>query len=79
MLVRFGYRHDEVAEMPLPKFLACSDAAEQISAAERAAFVVDMSAVVSGIFAKKGSNPVGKHLDLLGGVASGDSSGDQPE
>ena len=63
--------------MPLPRFLACLDAAEQTTAAERKAFVLDMSTVVSGLFAGKGKDPIGKHLELLGTVASGASDGSE--
>lgn len=61
--------------MPLPRFVACLDAVEQILASERTAFVSDMSAVVAGLFAKKGTNPIGKHLDLLDSVMRGGFSG----
>lgn len=61
--------------MTLPQFILFLDTAEQISAKERSSFIVDMSTVVSGAFAAKGKNPIQTHLDLLGSVASGESSG----
>ncbi len=63
--------------MPLPRFVACLDAVEQILASERTAFVSDMTAVVAGMFAKKGTNPTKKHLDLLDRVMRGGFNGDQ--
>ncbi len=63
--------------MPLPRFVACLDAVEQILASERAAFVSDMSAVVAGMFAKKGTNPTKEHLDLLHSVTRGGLGGNK--
>ena len=62
--------------MTLPLFVASLDAVEQILATERASLVSDMTAVVSAIYAKKGTNPLGKHMDRLSKVARGGFSGD---
>lgn len=63
--------------MSLRRFVACLDAVEQVLAAERTAFVGDMSAVVAGLFAKKGSNPVKEHLNLLDEVMRGGFCGNE--
>lgn len=63
--------------MPLTRFAVCLEAVDQVTAADRQDFVIDMSTVVSSIFAKKGTNPVGKHVDLLASAARGEHGKDQ--
>jgi len=74
-LIRYGHRLRDIENYTLDQFVIFLDAAEQIEAADRRNFVVDMSTVVGSLFSKK--SPIKEHLDLLTGIASGESDGSE--
>lgn len=61
--------------MTLLNFVVTLDAVNRVSAAERIDLVTDIATVASGLYAKKGSNPIKAHIDLLEGVLYGDANG----
>lgn len=69
-LVRFGHSRKDIANYDLGQFVIFLDAAEQIEAAERIAFVADLTSVVGSLFSKESA--VGKHLDVLEGIVTGE-------
>lgn len=73
-LIKNGHRREDIATYPLDIFMMTLHAIDQIEAAARVAFVSDITAVVSGMYADpkaKGPSPLTTHLEVLTDVIKG--------
>ena len=67
-LVRQGHSLHDIGNYTLDQFLMFLDAAAQLEADQRMAFVTDMTVVVGSLFSKQ--SPVAEHLDLMAHTVS---------
>lgn len=74
-LVRHGHSSDKIADYTLEQFVIFLDAAEQIEAEQRIAFVTDVATSIGQLFNK---DPIVQdHLDLLRAVTQGARDGNR--
>ena len=59
--------------------MAFAQIAERQESARRRALVTDITTVAAGLYAKKGENPIGDHLDSLDKIYYEDNKNGKPK